>query len=146
MLSNDEKKQGEKPTKTPTKGRLKGAQRHKLFKLLYMKYKPSELAEELDIPVEWFYRIYIPLGCPHERDEGKHIWIVGTEFREWYLEIYRKHKLRDDQGYCVSCKRPVDIIDPIEHESNDWLYLLSQCPRCGKNVAKILGQKRRSSK
>jgi hypothetical protein len=126
------------------RGRLKGAQRHKLRKLLYMKYRPSEIAEEVDIDVDWVYKIYIPLGCPHERDEDRHIWIVGTEFREWYLETYRKHKLAANEASCVSCKRPVIIVDPVEHHKDGLKYLLSKCPDCSKTVAKILNQKRRS--
>lgn len=144
MATNSKGPQDKKRLTTILRGRLKGAQRHKLRKLLYMKYRPSELAAELAIQTEWVYKIYIPLGCPHERDEKRRFWIVGTEFREWYLETYRKHKLAADEGYCVSCKKPVSIIDPVEHNKDGLKYLLSECPDCGKTVAKILNQKRRS--
>lgn len=58
-------------------GKLNGAQRHKLRKLLYMKYTPNELAEELGINKRQFYFVDLPLGCPHERDSREHYWIVG---------------------------------------------------------------------
>lgn len=68
------------------KGRLKGCQRMRLIKLFDMLYKPSELAEEVGFTRRQVYRVYIPAGCPHKRDEHKHIWINGKAFREWYEE------------------------------------------------------------
>ncbi len=146
MAEKENDIQGTKWSKTIMRGRLKGAQRHKLRKLLHMKYRPSELAEEIAVNIEWIYKIYIPLGCPHERDDKEYIWIVGAEFCEWYLEMYRTQKLAANEGYCVSCKRPVAIVDPEKHNKDGLIYLLSQCPDCGKTVAKILHQKRRSGK
>lgn len=136
--------QEEKHSKTIMRGRLKGAQRYKLRKLVDMKYKPSELADELDIEVDWIYKIYVPLGCPHEKESRRHIWIIGTEFREWYLKTYRKHQIAENEAYCVSCKKPVPLVDPVENNKNGMTYLLSKCPHCGKTVAKIIHQKWRS--
>ena len=141
MATHDNNKRDDKKKKTILRGRLIGAQRYKLRKLLYMKYKPSELAKEIDIHVKWIYRIYIPLGCPYENDEKRNIWIVGTEFRDWYMETYRKHKMSKDEAYCVSCKKVVAIVNPVTHEKEGMKYLRSQCPECGKGVAKILTQK-----
>lgn len=62
----------------------------KLRRLLYMQYRPSELAEELDIDISLIYKSYIPKGCPHSKDATGHIWIVGTEFREWFRETQIK--------------------------------------------------------
>jgi len=68
------------------KGRLNGSQRMRLIKLLDMLYKPSELAEEVGFTRRQVYRVYIPSGCPHTRDEKRYIWINGKAFREWYEE------------------------------------------------------------
>jgi hypothetical protein len=72
------------------KGRLNGSQRMRLGKLLNMLYKPSELAEEIGFTNRQFYRVYIPLGCPHIRDQRKHIWINGCEFADWYEATFPK--------------------------------------------------------
>lgn len=125
------------------KGKLNGAQRHKLRKLLYMEYTPNELAEELGINVRQFYFVYLPLGCPHERDSRRHYWIVGTQFKEWYLETYQTRKLAKNEAYCVSCKKPVAILNPEENSNEGLTYLISRCPECGNKVAKILTMKRR---
>jgi hypothetical protein len=126
-----------------TQGRLNGEQRHKLRKLLYMKYTPSELAEELGISKRQFYSVYLPLGCPHERDFRRHIWIVGTEFQEWYLETYKKRKLAKNEVYCVSCKKAVPMVNPVEHSKEGLTYALCECPECKNTVAKIITMRKR---
>lgn len=70
------------------RGRLKGFQRMRLRKLLDMMYLPSELAEEIGFHVQQVYRVYVPLGCPHDRDAKNHLWINGKAFAEWYGEKY----------------------------------------------------------
>ena len=60
-------------------GRLNGAQ-NRNRKLLDMLYTPKELANEIGINVRQVYKVYIPAGCPHERDEHRHIWINGKAF------------------------------------------------------------------
>lgn len=124
-------------------GKLNGLQRHKLRTLLYMKYTPKELAEELGISKRQFYFIYLPMGCPHERDSRRHVWIVGTEFRDWYQETYKPRKLAENEAYCVSCKKPVAIVNPEENSKDGLTYLISSCPECGGKVAKILAMKRK---
>ena len=63
------------------KGRLNGRQRLRLGKLLDMLYKPSELAEEIGFAVDQVYRVYVPLGCPRERDSRKRLWIMVKRLR-----------------------------------------------------------------
>ena len=124
-------------------GRLDGKQRHRLRKLLFMKYTPSELANEIGVDVRNVYRIYLPLGCPHERDSRRHIWIVGSQFRDWYLANYKKRKLAQNEAYCVSCKKAVEITEPLEKTKEGLTYITFTCPGCGHKVAKILSMKRR---
>lgn len=89
---------------------------HKLRNLLPMKYKVSEIAEILGVTSETVYRTYLPAGAPMLR-EGKAIWIVGTEFREWartYLagKKLTRETMSDSQIYCMSCKRVTEMVSP----------------------------------
>lgn len=126
---------------SPKQGKLRGNQKRKLTKLLYMDYRPNELAKELNIDVRWIYQIYLPLGCPCRRDNQRHVWIVGTEFREWYIKTYKTQKLAENEGYCVSCKKAVSIINPTVNTKNGVTYLQSKCPKCKNKVAKIIPTK-----
>lgn len=65
------------------KPRMTGVQMSHLGVLLWMEYKPSEIAEEIKCNTDTVYKSYIPAGCPHRRDEEGNIWIVGTEFAVW---------------------------------------------------------------
>ncbi len=70
-------------------GRLNGSQRNKLKGLLNMMYSPRELAEEIGIDKNQIYRVYLPLNCPHERDQQGRILIHGITFRDWYGNLYK---------------------------------------------------------
>ena len=124
-------------------GRLNGAQRHRLRKLLHMKYRARELAEEIGFDIHQIYSVYLPMGCPHERDIKRHIWIVGTEFKEWYEDAYKKRELSKNQAYCVSCKKVREILNPQESVKDGLTYTLSECPHCGRTVAKIVAMRKR---
>jgi len=107
-----------------------------------MVYRPRELAEEVGFSIHQVYRAYLPLGCPHSRDNRGHIWINGQEFYEWYQELYKKRKLRCDEAFCLTCKQAVDKIDPQRKRKNGLIYEISHCPQCGRNLAKILDRER----
>ena len=119
------------------KGRLSGTQRNRLVRLLDMLYKPSELAEEVGFTRRQVYRVYIPSGCPHKRDEKRYIWINGKEFREWYEETYPRVSLNQDETFCLTCKKPVKIINPEREKKGRLHYLTSYCPNCGRKLARI---------
>ena len=85
-------------------GRLDGVQRNRLRGLLNMLYKPSELAEKVGFSTRQIYRVYIPLGAPHERDQQRHIWINGIAFREWFERTYSSVKMKENQSFCLTCK------------------------------------------
>ncbi len=59
-----------------------------------MLYSPTELAELIGINCRQFYFVYIPAGCPHEKDERGYYWINGIAFREWYNEVFKEAKDR----------------------------------------------------
>jgi hypothetical protein len=125
------------------RGRLNGTQRNKVKGLLNMMYSPRELAEEVGIEKNQVYRVYIPLNCPHERDEQGRITIHGLSFRLWYEDIYKKVKVEKNQAWCVSCKKIVDVSDSKRFTKGRLIYDLSTCPICGKSVAKIIDAKRK---
>lgn len=120
------------------KGRLDGAQRTRLKSLLDMLYRPSEIAEIVGFNVRQVYRVYVPLGCPHTRDDLHHIWINGVAFATWFEATYPKLTLKDDEAFCLTCKAAVSIIAGVEEQSGQYVYTSSQCPICGRKLACIL--------
>ncbi len=118
----------------------------KLSRLLYMKYKPSEIAKILAVDVNTVYRNYLNSGCPHERDENGNIWIIGTEFREWAQNEIAKRKKKNDnpmqpnEGWCVKCNQRVLMENPkIVYSGGNREILQSLCPNCGTRVNRARG-------
>jgi uncharacterized protein with PIN domain len=120
------------------KGRLDGIQKTRLTKLLDMLYLPSEIAEEIGFGKRQFQRVYIPAGCPIERDKKNHIWINGKDFREWVLTIYQKQELKQNEAFCLTCKHPFSMKNPERLQSGNLYYYLVICPKCGRKVARII--------
>ena len=125
------------------KGRLNGKQRNLLKGVFEMMYRPSELANELGISVHQFYRVYIPGGCPHERDDRNHIWVNGKAFSEWYQEVYKKRRLEIDQAFCLTCKKAVLMIEPVRKQEEGLTYYICKCPHCNRKIARIVEMKRK---
>lgn len=124
---------------------FKHAQIKKLARLLDMMYKPSELADEIGVNIDTVRRSYIPAGLPVEKDETNHTWIHGLTFAKWAREQIatrkkKRSKLKDDEVYCLSCKKVVSgfpakpkKIIPV----NRWLEMAqAACPICGTKVNK----------
>lgn len=120
------------------RGRLNGRQRNLLKGLFNFYYTPSELAEEVGFSKDQIYRVYVPLGCPHKRDQRNHILINGIEFKKWYLETYKKEKLQENQVFCLTCKKAVEIKNPERKQKKGILYDICSCPNCGRKLAKII--------
>lgn len=127
------------------KGRLKGRHKLKLRALMDIDYKISEISNELEISTSRFYNVYVPMGCPHVRDNQNRIFINGLLFKDWYESIYKKRTLNKDQTFCVSCKQVVKLINPKKKQKGNLYYYLSDCPNCGKRTAKIVDQKKRGN-
>ncbi len=112
----------------------------KLGRLLDMLYHPAEIAEEIGVTPDTVYRSYLPAGLPHTRDEHNEIWIHGPAFVAWARETISKKRskragLPDGQGWCMKCKQPVALVNPIVKPSNRYLELLqAPCPQCGRTV------------
>lgn len=120
------------------RGRLSGSQKNRLGKLLDMLYTPSELAAELGISNRQFSRVYIPAGCPYQKDSKGRYWINGKAFREWAKDVYKKLPLGADEVFCLTCKHPVKMVKPEKKKSGDLVYYLCKCPDCGRVIARII--------
>jgi hypothetical protein len=129
-------------TETILRGRLDGKGRNQLKSLLNMMYSPSELAQELGIDKDQIYRVYVDLDCPHVRDENNHIWINGQEFKKWYLDIYKKTGLTENETFCKTCRKAVMLIKPEQKTKGRVTYLLSHCPNCDRMLTKIITSSR----
>ena len=122
------------------RGRLDGRQRNRLISLLNMLYTPKELAEEIGFNVRQVYRVYLPLGCPHSRDERRHIWINGKSFRTWVLEIYKKRPLKSNEAFCLSCKKAVPMKNKKRRQKGNLFYFLCECPNCGRKLNRFINK------
>lgn len=118
---------------------LKHAQIIRLGRLLDMMYKPSELAEVIDVNVDTIYRSYLPAGLPFVREEHS-IWIHGLTFAQWAQAQARSQRrphpgLPAGHGYCMKCNQPVPMKDPIVVFTNRYIQInQAPCPTCGCNV------------
>lgn len=119
------------------RGRLNGKQRNRLKGLFDMLYTTKEFADEIGISIDQIYRVYVPGGCPSERDIRNHILINGALFKKWYEQTYKKHTLKADQAFCLTCKKAVTIQEKDRQNKDGLLYDLCICPNCGRKIAKI---------
>ena len=120
------------------KGRLSGNQKNRLLSLLDMFYTPAELSREIGFSRRQIYRVYIPAGCPHKKDDKGLIWINGKQFREWVYKTYAKKKLAQNEAFCMTCKRSVKMIKPQRKNADGLIYYLCYCPQCGRKLARIV--------
>ena len=128
---------------TTRRGRLKDHQRRHLARLLNKIYTPIELATEIDIKRPQIYRVYRHLGMPCEIDATGHVLINGAKFREWYIATYAKAEVGPNQTFCLTCFKPVYIVDPQRREKEGMVFIQSQCPECGRNISKFVANHRR---
>lgn len=115
----------------------------RLQRLMHMKYKPSELAEEMGVSVDTIRRSYIPAGAPCEVDAQGNIWIVGDLFAKWVVDHAKtnrckpaKSKMEPGQAYCVGCNKIVTLLKPKVEKPNarGVANLTGRCPVCNKKV------------
>jgi hypothetical protein len=101
-------------------------------------YKPSEIAEELEVSVDTVYRSYLPDGAPYERDKDGGIWIHGLSFAQWVCKIYKNKKrvpMLQDEAWCCKCNEPVKLINPKPKQSGRYvIFMQGKCPNCGCTV------------
>lgn len=120
------------------RGRLGGSQRMRLGKLLDMLYMPSELALEIGFSARQVYRVYVPLGCPCVRDDRGRLWFNGKVFADWYEATYPKQVLKDDEGFCLTCKKSIKILYAVAQKKGRLSYWVFNCPHCGRKISRIM--------
>lgn len=103
--------------------------------LLNMLYKPSELAEELDMKKRHIYARLIPAGMPFREDESGRFWMHGPEVACWIREMsVRLPVLAEDEGFCVRCQLAVPQTDCTYVRCGRFTHRQSICPECGAKV------------
>lgn len=129
-------------TTVPRRLKLDRVQVIHAAKLIHMEYSPSELAAELACEVETVYRNLIPLGLPHRRD-GKHIWIVGDDAREWIRAMAGGSRtglgrMPDGMAHCCHCHRrvPMTVIDVVPWGHAERVRGTCDVCGCAVNVAR----------
>ena len=125
------------------KGRLSGAKRNRLGRLLNMMYTTIELANEIGVSPRMVRRVYVPLGCPHTRNQQNHIMINGAAFRDWYQGMYKKRSPAEDEAFCLTCGDAVKMVEPSPRELDGLSYVVARCPICGRNVARFMDMVRK---
>ena len=135
---------GQSLSERSLRGRLNGAQKNRLRKLRDMEYRPGEIADELKISVRQFYMVYIKAGCPHRKDESRHLWINGKAFREWIEQTYTKRQVPKDQAFCRTCDQSVKLVNIVEKTTNNGItdYIVGECNQCGRRVARFIRNRR----
>jgi hypothetical protein len=125
------------------KGRLDRDQGNRLAKLLDMLYTPNEIASEIGFSRRQFYRVYIPAGCPCTRDSVGHLWVNGKEFQRWIKETYKKQEVKQNEAFCLTCKKAVPMVKPEKVQKDRLQYYLCVCPNCGRKLARIITRGKR---
>lgn len=106
--------------------------------LLPMKYKLTELSDELNISrrtlEEWLEK-----GLPYTRDGSGNIWVIGTQMHEWIQQLHessrRRIKLAADEAYCLKCRSGVRLVNTETTRKRGKLVLIKGlCPNCGKII------------
>ena len=101
--------------------------------LLPMMYTVHELAEELSMP-ERTLRDWLMHSAPYNRDARQRFWINGQEFASWVKAQHiqrERYKLADDEAYCLHCKRPVRLSNPVTIPVKARLIRIrGNCPVC----------------
>jgi hypothetical protein len=98
------------------------------------------LASEIGFTTRQIYRVYIPCGCPHIKDEKKHLSINGKVFAEWYEATYPKQTLSENEAFCLTCKKPVTMSNPTQQKKGPLRYWICLCPVCGRKLARIINK------
>ncbi len=83
------------------------------------------------------------MGAPHEKDQNRHIWINGKDFKDWFVSTYTKVRMTENQTFCLTCKKPVEILNPELRKTGDIEFILSICLNCNRKLAKITKNYRR---
>jgi hypothetical protein len=118
----------------------------KVRRLLDMMYKPSEIAEELEITTDTIYRSYLPAGAPCQKDSKGQVWIHGLSFANWARAFVMSNarrkgtKMEDNQVYCMRCNQVVqpESLRMGRPNGHGVANVSGKCPNCGSRVNRFL--------
>ena len=102
--------------------------------LLDMLYKPSELADELQIDQRVIYRKLIPEGTyAYKRTTTGTSGFTDLKVAALVRSLDRKpgSTLAADEAYCLRCRKAVKLVNPKRNTKHALTILQSQCPECG---------------
>ena len=129
--------------------KLKGVRVEKLsravmrrsMRLLDMEYKPSEIAEELNITKVQVKRL-LTAGAPSRKDIKGRFWIHGTAFVEWLENAAPKKPkdkttFADNECYCLQCKR----VTTFTETNRRHMMIFGVC-QDGHKVSRFLSSKK----
>ena len=120
----------------------------KASSLLNMDYMPDELAEELGVTGDYVRKVLIrKMGAPHKWRGATCYWINGEEFKKWVTRFEKKskhqnekNKMREDQFYCLKCRKVVEQSLWTIKKIQATTYIQSFCPYCHTRINKFLGK------
>lgn len=118
---------------------------NRISRLLHMRYTIREIADELQVEPRQIRR-YLSNGAPCEVDDKGHVWVIGTQFRDWVNDVResRKNPLGPGQAYCLRCNAVATMIGPLSTvrvRKTRFQVLMGKCAVCGAKVTR--GQSRR---
>ena len=112
--------------------------------LLYMKYRPEEIEAEISAPPGIVQDIFIPAGCPHERDSAGQVWVIGTELCDW-IKAFKddlrsaRHKMHPGESWCADCRAAVTpnwAAATVVKSLAKVELLEAPCPTCKRPILK----------
>lgn len=109
----------------------------RLTRLLQMEYSPRELAEELGCDIRTIRRA-IEAGCPHRATDGGRVYVVGTDFQDWYAVQGTKQTLGDGEAFCVRCRQVITMLNPAFVRTKRAGRLEGTCPLCDGVVNRFI--------
>jgi hypothetical protein len=131
------------PSTSSRRPRLTKQVRDRLRRLLDMEYRPSEIADVLEVHKDTVLRGWVQAGLPHRRDDSGAVWINGVVLAAWLRQLIRKSrvKLGPAEAYCLRCGRAVTVSPPIVRERVQHAVLVrGTCAQCSGAVDRFVSE------
>lgn len=112
--------------------------------LLDMMYTLPEIAWETKIELRRLREVLPGVGMPRVKDEQDQWWIHGLEFAAWAASLNSRNKkvMGPDEVYCMKCKKPVLLVDPVRTKGYMAALLKARCPLCESVVVRAVSTRR----
>ena len=125
--------------------KLSRAMMRRSMRLMDLEYKPSEIADELQVTKVQVLRL-ITAGAPARKDVKGRFWIHGTTFVEWLENAAPKKPkdkttFADNECYCLQCKQVVVFTETNRRR----MIVFGLCPD-GHKVSRFISPKKGKTK